>query len=151
MNTDTFKPVDQAESSKSGIIHPSHAASRRVLGPVFYLAHKMARSDNEALRKETKIVDDLAKRAGVADYRIQKWYTELTEEKAIAALSGDEAKRCCMVVLTLVLKADGEKKPEEHAFFSKIRTSLGAPPIVVPVSLEDHKKLAYEYATVKGK
>lgn len=147
MNSDTFTTIEEANKPPKTVIeHPKRAMSRIIWGPVFYLAHKMARSDNETLRKEIRIVDELAKAAGLSDYRNHEWYSRLTEKKALEALQGVEGQRCLMVVLTLVLKADGNKRPEEHQYFRSIREKLGAPPIRVPVNFYDHKRLAMEYA-----
>jgi len=59
--------------------------------------------------------------------------------------AGALLNRAALVVLSLVLKADVQRKPSEHAYFTRIREALGAPPITVPVDVEGHKQLALEY------
>jgi len=143
--TDTQQQAPSAP--KSGVIHPPRPLHHKYLEPILYLAERMAKSDKELAAAERRFVDELAKAAGMKDFRTKPWYRELTDESACKKLDIDAAKRGCLVVLTLVLKADVKKKPEEHEYFHRLRVMMGAEPITVPVDLEQHKKLAMEYVS----
>lgn len=132
---------------KSGVIHPPRPLHHKYLEPILYLAERMARSDKELAAAERRVVDVLARQAHMKDFRTKPWYRELNDDSACKKLDIDAAKRGCLVVLTLVLKADVKKKPEEHEYFHRLRMMLGADPIVVPVDYEQHKKLALEYVS----
>ena len=49
------------------------------------------------------------------------------------------------MVLALVLKADTNGGAEASAYFTNIRTKLGAEPITVPSGLDELKELALSY------
>lgn len=135
----------EANEKRSNVLHPPRPLSRVTLQPILYLADRMAAADNEVRPRETRMVDLLAEAALMTGFRHQDWYKQLNEEKALARIQTEQAKLGCLVVLTLLLKADGKRRPEESVYFTRIRTALGAPPITVPVELEAHKALALEY------
>ena len=137
--------AEQPAAPKSNVIHPARPLHRKYVEPILYLADRMAESDNELAAAERRMVDFLAANAKEKDFRRQKWYRELSDKSACERLDIDAAKLGALVVLTLVLKSDIKKKPEEHSYFTRIRTQLGAPPIVVPVDIEAHRKLALQY------
>ena len=129
----------------SRIIRPPRAISRKIAEPILWLADRMASADQEAVPRELRMVDALADAMGMATFRHQPWYRNMTEAGALRSLNSDLAKRAALVVLSLVLKADMKRRPQEQAYFSYLRQELGAEPITVPVDLEQHKKLALEY------
>jgi hypothetical protein len=145
MATDESTAPEQPAAPKSNVIHPARPLHRKYVEPILYLADRMAESDKELAAAERRTVDYLAENAKAKDFRRQKWYRELSDKSACERLDIDAAKLGALVVLTLVLKADVKKRPEEHTYFTRIRTLLGAPPIVVPVDLESHRKLALAY------
>jgi len=137
----------QAEPSapKSGIVVPARKLHTKYIEPILYLADRMARSDKEVAASERHTVDALAAKAGQKGFRTKAWFRDLDDDTACQRLDIDAAKRGCLVVLTLVLKVDLKKRPEEHDYFHKLRVKLGADPIIVPVDLEEHRKLAHKY------
>lgn len=136
---------NQTHPKVSGIHHPPRPLSRRTAEPILFLADQMARADQEASPRETRMIDRLADAVGMPTFRTQPWYRDLTEAAAIEQISTDLAKRATMVVLALVLKADMKRKPSEMAYFRRIREALGADPVTVPVGLEEHMALALRY------
>jgi hypothetical protein len=145
MATDESLTPEQPAAPKSSVIHPARPLHRKYVEPILYLADRMAESDKELAAAERRMVDFLADNAREKDFRRQKWYRDLSDKVACERLDIDAAKLGALVVLTLVLKSDVKKRPEEHTYFTRIRSQLGAPPIVVPVDLEAHRKLALEY------
>ena len=145
MAMDEANSQETPAAPKSNVIHPARPLHRKYVEPILYLADRMAESDKQLAAAERRMVDLLADNAKVKDFRRQKWYRELNDKTACERLDIDAAKLGALVVLTLVLKSDIKKKPEEHGYFSRIRALIGAPPIVVPVDLESHRKLALEY------
>jgi len=138
--------TDQDEASKkSGIIHPTRVLSRKSLLPILYLAERMASSDNETVRRETRVIEQIAKAANFERYKDDPDYRRMTEDSAIAGVGSETSKMAAMVILTLVLKADTQRKDEERGYFQKVRERLGAGPITVPVDFDAHMKLALEY------
>lgn len=136
---------EENEAARSNIYHPPRPISRRTAEPILYLADLMANADDDAVPRETRMIDLLADAVGMPTFRHQPWYREMTEASAIDRLTTDLAKRAALVVLALVLKADVKRKPSEHAFFTRIREALTSEGITVPVDLDEHKKLALEY------
>ncbi|HKI98360.1 MAG TPA: hypothetical protein VKB51_07800 [bacterium] len=130
---------------KSNIVHPPRPVSRRSAEPILYLAERMASADDEAVPRETRMIDLLASAVGMPTFRHQPWFREMTESAAIERINTELAKRATLVVLALILKADVKRKPSEHAYFTRIREALGAEPVTVPVDLDAHKNLALEY------
>lgn len=137
--------TEDTDVSKSNVYHPPRPISRRTAEPILYLADRMASADEEAVPRETRMIDLLADAVGLPTFRHQPWFRDMTETAALQRLNSDLAKRAALVVLSLVLKADVKRKPSEHAYFTRIRESLGAEGITVPVDLEEHKRLALEY------
>lgn len=145
MASEDAQGTETPQAPKSNVIHPARPLHRKYVEPILYLADRMAESDKELAAAERRMVDYLAENARVKDFRRQKWYRELNDKAACERLDIDTAKLGALVVLTLVLKSDVKKKPEEHSYFTRIRALLGAPPVVVPADLEAHRKLALEY------
>lgn len=131
--------------SDSGVVHPSKALPRKYVQAIVYLAQGMAQADQKLAMQERRIIDELAAACGLADFRRERWFHEMTEDSACAMLETESAKRGALVVLALLLKADNNRHNLEHAYFSRIRSKLGAEPVTVPVSLESHLALAHEY------
>ncbi len=129
----------------SGVIHPARPVSRRTAEPILYLADRMAAADQEPVPRELRIVDMVADACGLPTFRHQPWFREMTETAALQRLSTELAQRAALVTLALVLKADVKRKPSEHAYFTHIREALGAPPVTVPVDLEEHRRLVLQY------
>ncbi len=138
MNQDDVAP-------KSGLLHPPRALSRKTAEPILFLADRMAKADEEAVPRENRMIDMIADAVGLATFRHQPWFRDMTEAGALQRLNTELAKRATLVVLSLILKADAKRRPAEQAYFSRLREQLGAPPITVPVDLEAHKKLALRY------
>ena len=130
---------------KSNVVHPPRPVSRRTAEPILYLAERMASADDEAVPRETRVIDMIADAVGMPTFRHQPWFREMTEKAAIERVNTELAKRATLVVLALLLKADLKRKPSEQAYFTHIREALGAPPITVPVDVDDHRRLALEY------
>jgi hypothetical protein len=130
---------------KTNVTHPPRPVSRRTAEPILYLAERMASADDEAVPREERVIDQIADAVGMPTFRHQPWFREMTEQAAVQRLNTELAKMATLVVLALILKADVKRKPAEHAYFTHIREALGAPPITVPVDLEEHRRLAMEY------
>ena len=137
--------MSENPAAESLIKHPPRSLSRKSLGPILYLAERMANADEVIMPRETRIIDQLAKAAGLEKFRHEPWYLKMTEKEAIQLVSSDLAKQATMVILSLILKADMRRKDQEHAYFTNIRQQLMAEPVTVPVDLEAHTALAMEY------
>lgn len=131
--------------SETNIIHPARPLPRKYVEPILYLADRMSASDGKVLPKERKMVEELARAAKYQDFRHEKWYLEFTDEKACQAINIESARQGLLVVLSLLLKADEARKDSEHSYFTRIRNMIGGDPITVPIELEAHKALAFEY------
>ena len=129
----------------SGIIHPPQPLPRKYIEPILFLAERMSMADGMMVPKERRMIENLAEAAGTADFRENRGYSNLTERQACAMLDEEEAKVGALVVISLVLKADVERKAVEQDFFHKIRNLLEAEPVTVPIELEAHKQLALQY------
>ncbi|MCH7479668.1 MAG: hypothetical protein IIA14_16400 [SAR324 cluster bacterium] len=129
----------------SGIIHPPQPLPRKYIEPILFLAERMSMADGMVVPKERRMIEILAEAAGTADFREKRGYPNLTERRACEMLDEEEAKMGALVVISLVLKADFERKGVEQEFFHKIRKLLEAEPITVPVEFEAHKQLALQY------
>lgn len=147
-NTAQDKNVETGTASEerdTGVIVPNRPVPRKYVLPILYLADRMASSDKNVAVKERSAIEDLAKAAGMEQFRHDRDFAALTEDAACEALELDLAKRAALVVMALVLKADGQRHHDEHEFFRKIRTRLGASAITVPVGMEAHMSLAIKY------
>ena len=131
--------------SESNIIEPTRALPKKYVEPILYLADRMSAADKNIVVKERSIIEDLAEAANKKNFRSERGFTDLTEDKACGMLDIDAAKRGALVVMALVLKADQARVASEHDYFRKIRDKLGAEPVTVPVGLEAHKALALKY------
>ena len=78
-------------------------------------------------------------------YRSSPTFRHLTVEDACKSLDMTTAKTGAMVIMTLLLKADSDRKETEKRFFTRVRESLGMERVVVPVDFEEHKSLALAY------
>ena len=129
----------------NGIIHPPQPLPRKYIEPILYLAERMSMADGMMVPKERRMIEILAEAAGTADFREKHGYPTLTERQACEMLDDDTAKVAALVVISLVLKSDVQRKPVEQEFFHKIRNLLEAEPVTVPIELEAHKQLALQY------
>jgi len=129
----------------SNVAHPTRALPKKYVEPILYLADRMSESDGKVVPKERKLVEELAKAAKYKEFRHEKWYRDFTDEKACQAINIDSARQGLLVVLSLLLKADENRKETEHAYFTKIRHLVGGDPVTVPKDIEAHRKLALEY------
>jgi hypothetical protein len=109
---------------------------------MFYLAEQMAQADGVRAISERQTIDGLASLAGVPEFRRHPWYRALDEDLACAMLRGELLQHTTLVLLSLVLKADGQRLRAEHTYFTRIRKRLGAAPITVPINLDRHRYLA---------
>lgn len=137
--------TEQVHADSSRIVHPSRPLHRKYIEPIVYLADRMSTADGKVVPKERKLVEELARAARLGDFRHEKWYRDLTDQKACGAIDLEQARQGLLVVLSLLLKADEERRESEHQYFTRIRQMVGGDPIVVPVDLEGHKRLALEY------
>ncbi len=112
---------------------------------MFYLAEQMAQADGVRAISEQQTIDGFAGLAGVPEFRRHPWYRALNEDLACAMLRGELLQKTTLVLLSLVLKADGERLRVEHRYFTRIRLRLGAAPITVPINLDRHRYLALKY------
>lgn len=131
--------------SESNIIEPTRALPKKYVEPILYLADRMSSADKHVVVKERSIIEDLAEAANRKNFRSERGFADLSEDKACQMLEIDAAKRGALVVMALVLKADLSRVDSEHEYFRKIRAKLGAQPVTVPVGLEAHKQLALKY------
>ena len=137
----------QNSLEESRIAEPVHKLASKYLNPIFYLADRMSSADKKVVVKERSIIEDLAESAGKLDFRLERWFRDMTLDRACEILDVKPAKRGALVILSLVLKADLKRVDEEHEFFHQIRDKLEAEPVTVPVSLDAHKALALKYLT----
>lgn len=138
--------MTEENNQKEGkIFYPQRQLSRKTAEPILFLAEKMANADHDKVPRESRMIDIIADAVGMATFRHQPWFSEMTEDAAISRITTEMSKKATLVVLSLVLKADSRRKPEEHDFFTWVRQQIGADPITVPVALEEHKKLALMY------
>lgn len=112
---------------------------------MFYLAEQMAQADGVRAISERQTIDGLAGLAGLPAFRSHPWYRALNEDLACAMLRGELLQKTTLVLLSLVLKADGQRLRAEHSYFTHIRQRLGAAPITVPINLDRHRYLALKY------
>lgn len=112
---------------------------------MFYLAEEMAQADGVRAISEQQTIDGLAGLAGVPEFRSHPWYRALNEDLACAMLQGELLQMATLVLLSLVLKADGKRLRTEHDYFTRIRQRLGAAPITVPINVDRHRYLALKY------
>ncbi len=136
--------VEESEST-SQIIPPTRALHRKYIEPIIYLADRMAGADGKVVPKERRLVEELAKAANLRDFRRDRWFRNLDEQSACQAIDITLARQAAMVVLSLVLKADADRKESEHAYFTQIRNMIGADPVTVPIEFDAHKELALKY------
>ena len=118
---------------------PMPPAPERHLLALLYFCEGMSRSDGRVALEEREMVRMLAQMARLPDYRADPWFQALDEDTACAMLDNDLVRHATLVCMTLVLKADRVRRPEEHAYFTRMRQRLGAEPIRVPINLERHK------------
>lgn len=134
-----------SEIHQSQVTKPAHVVSRRYHEPIIYLAERMASMDKITPAPEARMVDKLAHAVGIESSKKQRWFRDLNDDKACEKIDTDTVKRCVLVVLTLVLKADTQRGEEAKKYFSKIRELLDADPITVPVEMDEHQALAMKY------
>ncbi|MBI3992956.1 MAG: hypothetical protein HY342_06760 [Candidatus Lambdaproteobacteria bacterium] len=128
-----------AEPPASAAAQPLPPAPERHLLALLYFCEGMSRSDGRVALEERQMVNLLAQMARLPDYRADPWYQALDEDTACMVLDNELVRHATLVCMTLVLKADSQRRPEEHAYFTRIRKRLGAEPVRVPINLERHK------------
>lgn len=133
------------EGDESQVIHPARALPRKYVNAILYLADRMSEADKKVVVKERSVIEELADAVGKKAFRTERWYRDMSVEKACGQIDIQAAKRATLVVLALVLKADFARLDSEHEFFHRIRKSLEADPVTVPVAVEAHKALALQY------
>lgn len=124
---------------------------REAVQAVLFLADKLALAQQQAVARDLRMVDALADAAGMATFRHQPWYRDLTEAGAVMRLRGERAKRVALEALALVLKTDLAGHPEEKAYFTELRLAMGAPPVRVPANLEAHKRRVFAHLRPGGR
>ena len=112
---------------------------------ILYLAQEMAKKDRILPVPETRMVDLLSGEVGISQQQMKKWFHGLNDDEACKKIDMDLARNGALVVLALVLKADTNGGAEASAYFTNIRTKLGAEPITVPSGLDELKELALSY------
>lgn len=137
--------IEGVVAPTSQIAKPPRALHRKYLEPIFYLADRMCAVDGEVAPNERRVLDELSEAGGVKAFRSSQSFRHLTVENACKALDMTTAKNGAMVIMTLLLKADAERKDAEKRFFTRVRESLGMERVVVPVDFEEHKSLALAY------
>ena len=137
--------AEENKQKEGRIFYPQRQLSRKSAEPILFLAEKMANVDHDQVPRESRMIDMIANAVGLSTFRRQPWFSDMNEAAALSRITTDMAKKATMVVLSLVLKADSRRKPEEHDYFTWVRQQIEADPITVPVALEEHKKLALMY------
>jgi hypothetical protein len=97
------------------------------------------------LRKARAVLQEVAQSAGMSGYTQQHWFRDLTDQRACELLDMETARRGALVLLALLIKSDPNAGEAHRAFFTRVRTRMGADPVSVPVSMEQHRKLAESY------
>jgi hypothetical protein len=120
---------------------PGRALPRKYVEPIVYLADRMV-GMGQGGHKERGAFQLLADAAGMRDYARQQWFRELNDQRACQRLDIESAKRGALVVLALLIKSDPHAGETHRAYFTKVRTLLGAEPITVPADVEEHRRLA---------
>jgi len=134
--TGNFAPVSSTA--------PLHALPRKFIEPILYLGDRMVHVGN-GMRQARGILQELAGSAGMEDYPQQHWFRELNDQRACELLDVDTAKRGALVLLALLIKADPSSGEAHRNYFTRVRTKMGAEPVTVPVSLDQHRRLAASY------
>jgi hypothetical protein len=125
------------------VVHPPRPVHRKYFQAILYLADRAAAGATKESRFAGRhLVEELSELVNLKDFRLKKWYREMTESMACEQLDLGVAKRAALVLMILVLKSDNR---HDEPLISRVRTELGADPIVVPADLGLHKKLAFEY------
>ena len=124
---------------------PAKPLPKKYLPAILYLADRMSAIDKDVVSKERSLIFQLAEFANMSDFRSKREFMDMDEEKACTILDIEVARHAALVVMALILKADGLRKPEEHNYFRKIREKLGAASVSVPVELEAHKTYAARF------
>jgi hypothetical protein len=136
--------VEQTEE-ESHIVRPNRALHRKYLEPIFFLADKMCTADGEVAPSEHRMIEELALSVDMKAFRSTQTFRHMKVDDACKALDIDTAKNGAMVIMTLLLKADTERRDSEHKFFTTVRERLGSLEVVVPVNFEAHRRLALKY------
>ncbi|HEX7928541.1 MAG TPA: hypothetical protein VF678_13190 [bacterium] len=123
---------------------PLHALPRKFLEPVLYLADRITHVGS-GLREARAMLRDMAQSIGMADYPEQHWFRGLDDQRACELLNVDTAKKGALVLLALLIKCDPKSGEAHRNFFTRVRTKMGAEPVTVPVSIDQHRRLAESY------
>ncbi|MDH5751589.1 MAG: hypothetical protein OEZ59_04140 [Deltaproteobacteria bacterium] len=136
---------------------PQHAIPKKYLEPIFFLAGKMAEKtdleefdgiaevSHDQISDDERMVDRLAKLAGLENIKKQRWFRELDEKKACERLDIETAKMAALVIITLVMKVDTDKGEKAKTYFSKVRKLMESNPIAVPAELAEHQRIARKF------
>jgi hypothetical protein len=139
------EPIEGVVAPTSQITKPPRALHRKYMEPIFYLADRMCAVDGEVAPNERRVLEELSEAGGVKAFRTTPTFRHLTVDSACKSLDMTTAKNGAMVIMTLLLKADAERREAEHRFFSRVRETLGMERVVVPVDFDEHKSLALAY------
>jgi hypothetical protein len=141
--------LSQEHPHASGAIQrPQGRLSRKAAEPILYLADRVTQLDNEAVARDSRMVDALADALGLPTFRRQPWFRDMTEAGALHRITSDNAKRAALVVLSLMIKTGRSHNDAALEYFSRVRRQLGADPVRVPQDVEQHKRLALRYFKV---
>ncbi len=133
------------ETSPGRTLNPARAVPKKYLEPILYLADRMSASDGNVLASERRVIDELASAVNMKNFRHERSFRALDDETACKKLDLEAAKTAALVVISLVLKADMNRDANEHEYFRKIRTMMGAQPVTVPTDVNAHRELALEF------
>jgi hypothetical protein len=123
---------------------PLHALPRKFVEPILYLADRITHVGS-GLREARNLLRELAHSIGMGDYPEQHWFRELNDQRACEMLEVETAKKGALVLLSLLIKCDPKSGEAHRNFFTRLRTKMGADPVTVPVSIDQHRRLAESY------
>ena len=124
---------------------PLHALPRKFIEPILFLGDRLTHVGNRSMRDAKAALVEIARSVGLADYADQRWFRDMSDQRACELLDVDTAKRGALVLLALLIKTDPESGEAHRSFFTRIRTRLNADPVTVPVSLDQHRRLVDSY------
>jgi hypothetical protein len=124
---------------------PLHALPRKFIEPILFLGDRLTHVGNRTMREAKAALNEIARSTGLADYAEQRWFRDLSDQKACEMLDIDTAKRGALVLLALLIKLDPESGDAHRTFFTRTRTRMNADPVTVPVSIDQHRRLVDSY------
>ena len=132
-------------SVQKHIAWPTHAVPRKYMEPILYLAERMTQQDKIMPPPAHRVVDELAEKLRMKDFRRQPWFRGMNDQTACRLIDMETVKRGTLVLLTLVMKVDTTRGENAKAYFTRIREMLDADAIAVPADLEQHRELVTRY------